>query len=84
MVVTQRGLPRTYGEINTFVIGQGGGAAPAQAFATKGVANPFGFSAWSKYLLVSNAGFVATPSGAMPNPADFTQFTGTVATYKVS
>ncbi|HET6871341.1 MAG TPA: beta-propeller fold lactonase family protein [Solirubrobacteraceae bacterium] len=84
VAVTQRGLPRTYGEINTFVIRPGGAAGPAQAFATKGVANPFGFSATGKYLLVSNAGLVKTPSGAMPNPADFTQFTGTVATYKVS
>lgn len=84
VAVTQRGLPRTYGEINTFVLRPGGAAGPAQAFATKGVANPFGFSAVSKYLLVSNAGLVKTPSGAMPNPADFTQFTGTVATYKVS
>jgi 6-phosphogluconolactonase len=84
VAVTQRGLPRTYGEIDTFAIGQGGGAGKSQAYATKGVANPFGFSAWSKYLIVSNAGLVKTPSGAMPNPADFTQFTGTVATYKVS
>jgi 6-phosphogluconolactonase (cycloisomerase 2 family) len=84
VAVTERGLPRTYGEIDTFVIRPGGAAGPAQAFATKGVANPFGFSAVSKYLLVSNAGLVKTPSGAMPNPADFTQFTGTVATYKVS
>jgi 6-phosphogluconolactonase (cycloisomerase 2 family) len=84
VAVTERGLPRTYGEIDTFVISHSGAAGPAQAFATKGVANPFGFSAVSKYLLVSNAGLVKTPSGAMPNPADFTQFTGTVATYKVS
>jgi 6-phosphogluconolactonase (cycloisomerase 2 family) len=84
VAVTQRGLPRTYGEINTFAIGQGGGAGKAQAFATKGVANPFGFSAVGKYLVVSNAGLVKTPSGAMPNPFDVTQFTGTVATYKVS
>ena len=84
VAVTERGLPRTYGEIDTFVIGKNGAAGPARAFATKGVANPFGFSAVSKYLLVSNAGLVKTPSGAMPNPADFSQFTGTVATYKVS
>ena len=84
VAVTERGLPRTYGEIDTFVIGKSGAAGPAQAFATKGVANPFGFSPVDKYLLVSNAGLVKTPSGAMPNPADFTQFTGTVATYKVS
>jgi 6-phosphogluconolactonase len=84
VAVTQRGLPRTYGEIDTFAIGQGGGAGKSQAYATKGVANPFGFSAVGKYLVVSNAGLVKTPSGAQPNPADFTQFTGSVATYKVS
>jgi 6-phosphogluconolactonase len=84
VAVTQRGLPRTYGEIDTFAIGQGGGAGKSQAYATKGVANPFGFSAVGKYLVVSNAGLVKTPSGAAPNPADFSQFTGSVATYKVS
>jgi 6-phosphogluconolactonase (cycloisomerase 2 family) len=84
VAVTERGLPRTYGEIDTFVIGKNGAAGPAHAFATKGVANPFGFSAVGKVLEVSNAGLVKTPSGAMPNPADFSQFTGSVATYKVS
>jgi 6-phosphogluconolactonase len=84
VAVTERGLPRTYGEINTFVIGKNGAAGPAQAFATKNVANPFGFSAVGNVLEVSNAGLVKTPSGAMPNPADFSQFTGSVATYKVS
>jgi 6-phosphogluconolactonase len=84
VAVTQRGLPLTYGEINTFLIDHNGAAGPAKAFATKGVANPFGFSSVGSYLLVSNAGLVKTPSGAMPNPADFTQFTGSDATYKVS
>jgi 6-phosphogluconolactonase len=84
VAVTERGLPRTYGEIDTFVLRPGGAAGPAHAFATKGVANPFGFSPVGKYLLVSNAGLVKTPSGAQPNPGDFSQFTGTVATYKVS
>jgi len=84
VAVTQRGLPRTYGEIDTFLIDHNGAAGPSKAFATRGVANPFGFSSVGSYLLVSNAGFVATPSGAMPNPADFSQFTGSAATYKVS
>jgi hypothetical protein len=84
VAVTQRGLPRTYGEINTFVIDHNGAAGPSKAYATRGVANPFGFSAIGSYLLVSNAGLVKTPSGAMPNPADFSQFTGSAATYKVS
>jgi 6-phosphogluconolactonase len=84
IVVTQRGLPRTYGEIDTFVIGKSGAAGPSQALATPGIPNPFGFSASGKQILVSNAGFVATPSGAEPNPMDPTQFNGTAATYNVS
>ena len=84
VAVTQRGLPRTYGEIDTFLIDRNGAAGPSKAFATRGVANPFGFSSVGSYLLVSNAGLVKTPSGAMPNPADFSQFTGSAATYKVS
>ena len=84
IAVTQRGLPRTYGEIDTFVISNNGAAGPSQALATPGIANPFGFSASGKQILVSNAGFVATPSGAMPNPADPTQFNGSAATYNVS
>jgi len=84
IAVTQRGLPRTYGEIDTFVISKSGAAGPSQATATPGIPNPFGFSASGKQLLVSNAGFVATPSGAMPNPTDPTQFNGTAATYNVS
>lgn len=84
IVVTQRGLPRTYGEIDTFVISHNGSAGASQAFATPGIANPFGFSASGKQILVSNAGFVATPSGAEPNPMDPTQFNGSAATYNVS
>ena len=84
VVVTQRGLPRTYGEIDTFVISKSGAAGPSQAVATPGIPNPFGFSASGKQIFVSNAGFVATPSGAMPNPMDPTQFNGTAATYNVS
>ena len=44
----------------------------------------FGFSSSGNRILVSNAGYVATPSGAMPNPADPTQFIGSAATYNVS
>lgn len=84
IAVTQRGLPRTYGDIDTFVISHNGSAGPSQAFATPGIANPFGFSSSGNRILVSNAGFVATPSGAMPNPADPTQFNGSAATYNVS
>jgi 6-phosphogluconolactonase len=84
IAVTQRGLPRTYGEIDTFVISKSGAAGPSQATATPGIPNPFGFSASGKQLFVSNAGFVATPSGAMPNPTDPAQFNGTAATYNVS
>jgi 6-phosphogluconolactonase len=84
IVVTQRGLPRTYGEIDTFVVSKSGAAGKSQAFVTPGIPNPFGFSSWGKQILVSNAGFVATPSGAEPNPTDPTQFNGTAATYNVS
>jgi 6-phosphogluconolactonase len=84
VVVTQRGLPRHYGEIDTFLISRNGAAGPSHAFATPGIPNPFGFSSWGKQILVSNAGFVATPSGAEPNPADPAQFNGTAATYNVS
>jgi 6-phosphogluconolactonase len=84
VAVTERGLPRKYGEIDTFVISKSGAAAPSQAFATPNIDNVFGFSSFGKYLLVSNAGYVATPSGSAPNPADFTQFTGSAATYSVS
>ncbi len=84
IVVTQRGLPRTYGEIDTFLISRDGAAGPSHAFATPGIPNVFGFSASGNRILVSNAGYVATPSGAMPNPADPTQFIGSAATYNVS
>jgi 6-phosphogluconolactonase len=84
LAVTERGLPRHYGEIDTFVVKSNGSAGPSHAFATPGIANVFGFSATGQYLLVSNAGYVATASGVTPNPADFTQFTGSAATYKVS
>lgn len=84
LAVTQRALPRKYGEIDTFVIRRDGSAEPARATATPGIDNPFGFSAVGNYFLVSNAGYVATPNGGMPQVGDFTQFTGTAATYKVS
>lgn len=84
LAVTQRALPRKYGEIQTWVISHSGAAVPAHSYATPNVDNPFGFSAVGSYFLVSNAGYVATPNGAMPQVGDFTQFTGTAATYKVS
>jgi hypothetical protein len=80
-VVTQRGLPRKYGEIDTFLISRNGAAGVSHAYATPGVDNPFGLSAIKGHILVSNAGYVATASGVMPNPADFTQFTGSAADY---
>ncbi|MBV9606655.1 MAG: beta-propeller fold lactonase family protein [Solirubrobacterales bacterium] len=84
LAVTQRALPRKYGEIDTFVIARDGSAGPARATATPGIDNPFGFSAVGRYFLISNAGQVNTANGAMPQVGDFTQFTGTAATYKVS
>jgi 6-phosphogluconolactonase len=84
LAVTQRALPRKYGEIDTFVISHSGAAGPSHATATPGIDNPFGFSAVGKYFLVSNAGQINTPNGSPPQVGDFTQFTGTAATYKVS
>jgi len=84
LAVTQRALPRKYGEIDTFVIRRDGSAGPSHATATPGIDNPFGFSAVGKYFLVSNAGQVNTANGAMPQVGDFTQFTGTAATFRVS
>jgi 6-phosphogluconolactonase len=83
-IVAMRGLPRKYGEIDTFLISRNGAAAPSHATATPGIDNPFGLAALKKNILVSNAGYVATPSGVQPNPGDFTQFTGSVASYKLS
>ena len=84
IAVTQRGLPRKYGVIDTFLINANGAAGPSLATATPNIDNVFGFSSFGNNLLVTNAGYVASPSGAAPNPADFTQFTGSAATYAVS
>lgn len=84
LAVTQRALPRKYGEIDTYVISASGAAGAPHAFATPNIDNPFGFSAVGNYFLISNAGYVATANGAMPQVGDFSQFTGTAATYKVS
>ena len=70
--------------IDTFLINGNGAAGPSLATATPNVDNVFGFSSFGKYLLVTNAGYVASPSGSPPNPGDFTQFTGSAATYSVS
>ena len=84
LAVTQRGLPRHYGEIDTFLVSRDGAAGPSHAYATPGIPNPFGFSSWGKYLEVTNAGYVKTASGQMPDPPDPPEFIGTAATYKVT
>ena len=43
-VVTQRGLPRKYGEIDTFLISRNGAAGVSHAYATPEVDNPFGLA----------------------------------------
>jgi hypothetical protein len=83
-VVTQRSLPRKYGEIDTFLISRSGAAGPSHAFATPGVDNPFGLSAIPGHILVSNAGYVKTPPGVAPAAGDFTQFTGSAADFTLN
>jgi len=90
IVVTERGLPAPNGVIDTFPVNWDGTAGPAQ----KNVAptpNPFGFAFAGSHLLVSDAGFVATPSGSAanpggspPNPADPSQFFGSLTSYSLS
>ena len=84
LAVTERGLPRKYGEIDTFLISRSGAAGPAHAYATPGVDNPFGFTAIPGHILVSNVGYVATPPGVTPAAGDLTQFPGSAADYSLS
>jgi 6-phosphogluconolactonase len=90
LVVTERGLPAPNGVIDTFFV-NGSGAAGAAVKHVAPTPNPFGFSfAGPKNLLVSDAGFVATPSGSAanpgdspPNPADPSQFFGSAASFSL-
>ncbi|MGZ4229540.1 MAG: lactonase family protein [Solirubrobacteraceae bacterium] len=91
LVVTIRGLPAPNGVIDTFSVDWHGAAEPAVKHQAP-TPNPFGFSfAGQNNLLVSDAGFVATPSGTAadpggspPLPADPSQFFGSAASFSLS
>jgi 6-phosphogluconolactonase (cycloisomerase 2 family) len=91
LVVTIRGLPAPNGTIDVFSVDWHGAAGPAVGHQSP-TPNPFGFSfAGQNNLLVSDAGFVATPSGSAanpsdspPNPADPSQFFGSAASFSLS
>lgn len=90
LVVTERGLPAPNGVIDTFPVNWNGTAGPAQKH-TAPTPNPFGFAfAKGDHLLVSDAGFVATPSGSAaspggspPNPGDPSQFFGSADAFRL-
>jgi len=91
LVVTIRGLPAPNGTIDVFSVDWHGAAGPAVGHQSP-TPNPFGFSfAGQNNLLVSDAGFVATPSGTAtdpggspPLPQDPSQFFGSAASFKLS
>lgn len=90
LVVTERGLPAPNGVIDTFPVHWDGTAGPAQKHVAP-TPNPFGFAFDGSHLLVSDPGFVATPSGSAanpgdspPNPADPSQFFGSLSSYGLS
>ncbi len=90
LVVTERGLPAPNGVIDTFPVNWNGVAGPAVKHIAP-TPNPFGFAfAGPNDLLVSDAGFVATPSGSAanpggspPNPADPSQFFGSTDSFSL-
>ncbi len=90
LVVTERGLPKQTGVIDTFDVGPNGLAGPAHPNTGVGFVepNPFGFDFDpAGHLLVSNAGFVAAPGdGPPPIPQVFdpTEFIGSATSYNVS
>ena len=83
LVVSLRGLPAPKGTIDTFKVNKDGSTGPAVPH-TADDANPFGFAFAGERLIISNAGFVATPPGVMPNPTDPKQFNGTTSSYNLS
>jgi 6-phosphogluconolactonase (cycloisomerase 2 family) len=94
LVVTIRGLPAPNGVIDTFSVNSHGAAGPAVGHKAP-TPNPFGFSfAGQDNLLVSDAGFVATPvctespcvpgDAGFPNPGDPSQFFGSAASFRLS
>ena len=83
LAVSMRDLPEHAGIIDTFAIHSDGSAGPAQAH-TASTPTPFGFAFSGNHMIDSSAGYVATPSGSMPNVMDPMQFVGGVASYAVS
>ena len=94
LVVTIRGLPAPNGVIDTFSVNSHGAAGPAVGHKAP-TPNPFGFSfAGQKNLLVSDAGFVATPvctdspctpsAVGFPDPGDPSQFFGSAASFSLN
>jgi len=90
LVVTERGLPKPSGVIDTFQVGSDGLAGPAQGHTGVGSVdpNPFGFAFDNAgHLLVSNAGFIVAPGdGPPPIPQVFDplEFNGTSSSYNLS
>ena len=90
LVVTERGLPAPNGVIDTFGVNWHGVAGPAVGHLAP-TPNPFGFAFdGPKNLLVSDAGFVETPSGSAanpggspPNPVDPAQFFGSTDSFSL-
>jgi 6-phosphogluconolactonase (cycloisomerase 2 family) len=79
LTVTERcfqGCPLApFGLIDTFRMGWDGRPGPVQAHASDAPI-PFGFAYQGRHLITTYVGYVATPSGATPNPADPNQFNG--------
>jgi hypothetical protein len=90
LVVTERGLPKATGVIDTFNISGNGLAGPAQPNTGVGLVepNPFGFDFDpAGHLLVSNAGLVLAPGdGPPPIPQVFdpNEFVGSSTSYNLS
>jgi len=90
LVVTERGLPAPNGVIDTFAVNWAGVAGHAVGHLAP-TPNPFGFAFdGPSNLLVTDAGFVETPSGTAanpggspPNPADPAQFFGSTDSFRL-
>jgi 6-phosphogluconolactonase len=88
LTVTERcfqGCPLApFGLTDTFAVGWDGRPGPVQPHASDAPI-PFGFAYQnSRNLIITYVGFIATKSGAMPNPPDPIQFNGFVGSDIVS
>jgi 6-phosphogluconolactonase len=79
LTVTERcfqGCPLApFGLIDTFRMRSDGTPGPVQGHPSDAPI-PFGFAYRGDQLITTYVGYVATPSGAIPNPADANQFNG--------